>query len=321
MSSSSTILCSKLKQEPTGLLSATTENEQEPAWALQQSLLKAGRAAADSNCCQNRRAPLKAEPISGIDGAFIVHAVLSPDECHALVALADNVGFTTGRTLVEVPESVRKNEVAVIVPPVEMVTELSSRLSAVIPVNGAGATKRCDPDFINRRWRVYKYHPPDDALSPQANSGSFFKPHYDAAQPKSGIRDGTLIDDEPAKGIVRLSQMSVLLYLTDGHEGGETVFYPTGEATDEGAVRISPLLGAALCFYHGHHPLSPLHEGAPLKPSEGASPKYVIRTDVLFTSEPPQQNSGEWSSSSYASAMLRAALGGHRVTQHEKRKS
>ena len=118
-----------------------------------------------------------------------------------------------------------------------------------------------------------------------------------------------LIDDEPAKGIVRLSQMSVLLYLTDGHEGGHTTFFPRGVADDPAApcVRVAPQKGAALVFWHGRHPLSPLHEGSPLQPSDAMKPKYVIRTDVLFATDPPMANDMQWGSSSYVNAMLMAS--------------
>ena len=152
---------------------------------------------------------------------------------------------------------------------------------------------------------MYRYAPPEGG---DRESAGFFAPHFDAAQPRSAVKDGALIDDEPAKGIVRLSQMSVLLYLSDGHSGGHTTFYPDGVADDPNArrVRVSPRRGAALVFWHGRHPLSPLHEGAPLE-AEDRSAKYVIRTDVLFATDPPLVNDTEWGSSSYVNAMLIAA--------------
>ena len=123
------------------------------------------------------------------------------------------------------------------------------------------------------------------------------------------MRDGTLVDDEPPKGVTRLSQMSVLLYLTEGHEGGETIFYPSGDPMkNDSSISISPKRGSALCFWHGRHPLSVLHEGAPIAAgSASSSPKLVIRTDVLFATEAPMTNYGEWPSNSVAAAMLRAA--------------
>ena len=99
--------------------------------------------------------------------------------------------------------------------------------------------------------------------------------------------------------------MSVLLYLSDGHSGGETIFYPSGEASAEDAVKVAPRKGSVLCFYHGHHPLSALHEGAPLA-AGSHSPKYVIRTDVIYATE-ARFDAGEWTSSNVARAMMAAA--------------
>jgi hypothetical protein len=36
--------------------------------------------------------------------------------------------------------------------------------------------------------------------------------------------------------------------------------------------------GGALCFFHGEHPLSPLHEGSLVT----AGTKTVVRSDVLY---------------------------------------
>ena len=256
-------------------------------------------------------------------------------------------------------------QVTLLVPPPEMAEEISRRLRPFVPLSGHDGGVRCDPDFVNRRWRVYRYLASaaassgaggPDGSSVDASSGSgggsgsetgdssgssdggFFRAHHDAAQPRSAVRDGELVDDEPPRGSVRLSQMSVLLYLTGGHAGGHTVFHPSGEVGGSGGgggvgdgeggggggvcgggggaapVRVAPRKGAALCFWHGRHPLSPLHEGAPLEHPSGApgdvggvaAPKIVIRTDVLYATEPPVANSDSWTSSSYAAAMLHA---------------
>jgi len=43
----------------------------------------------------------------------------------------------------------------------------------------------------------------------------------------------------------RVSHLSLLLYLSDGFEGGETVLLPDGGAD---AVAVPPVAGDALCF-------------------------------------------------------------------------
>ena len=301
-----------------GAKDSAEQQEEEPIWEIHNSLLD-----------EDGGGRLHAENIEGVEGAFLVPDLLTDAECTRLLELSSRLGFSSGRTLVEVPTSVRQNDVSLLVPPVAMVTELARRLSPFVPCNGHGGGKRTDPDFINRRWRVYRYLPPGAAAANAApgsapdSTGSFFKPHYDAAQPRSGVANGELIDDEPPKGVVRLSQMSVLLYLTDGHRGGHTVFYPSGQAgegkpgeeEEDGApvvrIKVAPRKGAALVFWHGRHPLSPLHEGAPLEVSASSgttlAPKVVIRIDVLFATEAPQANSNAWTSSNYVAAMLHAS--------------
>ena len=80
-------------------------------------------------------------------------------------------------------------------------------------------------------------------------------------------------------------------------EGGDTTFYerlPGRGGGDDGATaaaRVRPARGAVLCFFHGHHPRSPLHEGAPV--ARGA--KYVARTDVLYRMTPLADDDDEGS--------------------------
>ena len=72
--------------------------------------------------------------------------------------------------------------------------------------------------------------------------------------------------------------MTLLLYLDDlaSYDGGATSFESATPGEPPIAVRVPR--GGALCFFHGEHPLSPLHEGSQVK--RGA--KHVIRTDVLY---------------------------------------
>ena len=92
---------------------------------------------------------------------------------------------------------------------------------------------------LNELFRFYKYSP-----------GQRFKMH----------KDGCFI-----RNLKEASQYTLLIYLNEGYEGGETVF-SSGEI-------IRPATGMALAFYH---PLR--HEGALL--TEGV--KYVLRTDIMY---------------------------------------
>ncbi|KAK3242490.1 hypothetical protein CYMTET_47834 [Cymbomonas tetramitiformis] len=78
-----------------------------------------------------------------------------------------------------------------------------------------------------------------------------------------------------------------------------------GFTPGEGIVSVPREAGAALCFWHGDHPQSPLHEGSAL--AEGScEPKYVIRTDVLFYKPLNAAQDLQWESSKTNLAMMRA---------------
>ena len=116
---------------------------------------------------------------------------------------------------------------------------------------------------LNRRWRLYKYNP-----------GDIFKVHTDGSWPGSGLdKSGKLVKDIFGD---RWSQLTFVLYLNDDFVGGATRFFsrPNGECT----ASVPAERGAALCFFHGEHPWSPLHEGG--KVTRGT--KYIIRSDVLY---------------------------------------
>jgi len=77
----------------------------------------------------------------------------------------------------------------------------------------------------------------------------------------------------------RRSLLTLLIYLNGGLDGGQTRFWvPAEDLEDFSYCSIRPVLGNALLFFHGCHPLSPIHEGCSL----AAGTKYVLRGDVLY---------------------------------------
>ena len=166
-------------------------------------------------------------------------------------------------------------------------------------------------DGLNARMRLYRY---------DAETADRFLPHFDECWPGSRVVLGGG-DDEPileqdrwrysdgatseattqwswANG-ERVSHLTVLLYLNDDFEGGETVLYP-GDHQDERAepgseqIAIQPVAGTMLCFGQSfkfsrdqveHAADAVLHEGAPLREAPGehtSKAKYVLRTDVCY---------------------------------------
>lgn len=209
-------------------------------------------------------------PVSGVEGAFLVPNLLTIAECTEMCALIDTLGFDAGVEKVGTRPALRDNDACVIILPGTTCRELSRRLAATIPMVGCAGAKRVEPCFVNRRTRCYRYSA--DTSPPQS-----FRPHYDGSQHASAVIEG----NAPRQQACR-TMMSVLVYLSgDAREpaGGETLFYPQG-AAGEAVVGVTPVAGSALCFWHGEHPDSPLHEGAPLL--SGAARKYVLRTDILY---------------------------------------
>lgn len=129
---------------------------------------------------------------------------------------------------------------------------------------------------INRRWRVYRY---------AAGSNERFSPHIDSAFPPSDHNGRELIWDASDGTVV--SRLTLLIYLNDDFVGGETNFFSQNGET---IASIRPEAGSCLIFPQavGEDALDyarlrwPLHEGSTV--ISGNRPKYVIRSDILFTS-------------------------------------
>lgn len=91
-------------------------------------------------------------------------------------------------------------------PPKHVIQEIEKRIVDLLPqeidIHGEMWDLKRD-NFINERWRWNKYH-----------KGHFFKPHFDVSYPR-GVNEAT--------------QLTLVIYLNDGFDGGETVFYPGGK--------------------------------------------------------------------------------------------
>ena len=87
---------------------------------------------------------------------------------------------------------------------------------------------------LNARFRFYRYR-----------EGDFFRPHTDGAWPGSRVVDRRLVYDAYGD---RISQMSMLLFLSDGYTGGRTLFYvgEGDEGTETRAVGVATPKGAAV---------------------------------------------------------------------------
>jgi predicted 2-oxoglutarate/Fe(II)-dependent dioxygenase YbiX len=172
------------------------------------------------------------------DDIFTLSHFLEASECEAYIHVSESLGF--GDAPIEssfgpiIMKDVRNNSRALADDPclAELVWK---RASLYVPQTLAGHRAV----GVNERFRFYRYDP-----------GQTFRWH----------RDGYF--ERPNR---ERSRLTLMVYLNDDFEGGQTRF--------EQAV-IIPVKGTALFFVHHL-----LHEGAEI--SRGR--KYVMRTDVMYS--------------------------------------
>ena len=233
-----------------------------PTWASRAQ----NPAALDADYA----APVTRRDIDAVPGAFQLLNLLTADECARLVELSESIGYLEDAA-VSLPRSVRHND---------SFTWVADDQTNAIVWNRCAAFMRDDDPCnagkqalgLNARYRFYRYGP-----------GDYFAPHTDGSWPGSRVVGGELVGNAYPD---RWSQLSCLLFLSDGYAGGETRFFtsrgdPSRPARDPGdaeQIDLRTPLGAALCFPHGTHPRHCLHASAPIESGH----KYIVRSDVLF---------------------------------------
>lgn len=170
---------------------------------------------------------------------WTVDDVLAASACDALLArlapgpwLAATVNRSEGRA---VDRQVRNNELA-LVDDAALARDLFERLRPDLPERLKGMTIT----GLKERMRCYRYR-----------VGEYFAPHGDQSYPG---------------GPGERSLLTLMIYLNDDFEGGQTAFLDLGKV-------IEPRRGRALLFQH-----MVLHEGRAV--TRGV--KYVLRTDVFY---------------------------------------
>lgn len=168
--------------------------------------------------------------------AFTIDGLLPAEDCRALIEMCEAQGFQAASVRTAQGQQamplVRNNERLVIEAPAWR-DRVWERLSAqALPeVQGQRASG------LPRALRFYKY-----------TRGQRFKMH----------KDGPWVED----GLT--SQLTLLVYLNEGFDGGDTVFRD---------MAVRPRTGTALLFLH-----DTWHEGAAV--TDGT--KYVLRSDVMY---------------------------------------
>ena len=208
--------------------------------------------------------------VPGVEGAFVLSNILTAHECAQISGVSQAMGYLPDALR---HRSVRATEQCLWVADDSLWKPIWARLARFMPlVDGLSAVG------LNQRWRCYRY-----------GRGHSFGRHHDGSWAGSGIDEEGRFVRNFWQGR-RLSQMSVVFYLDNmaDYEGGATTFFESTEDAVGHAVRVPQ--GSVLCFFHGQHPLSPLHEGS--RVSRGV--KRVVRTDVLYpTLQEPRAGPGE----------------------------
>lgn len=177
---------------------------------------------------------------------FEVSDFRTPDFCDQIIAPANEIGFEAATITTErgtsVSQEIRNND-RVIFDDVGLAKVLWDKAKSLFSESFKGHRAV----GVNERFRVYRYGP-----------DQFFDWHQDGEyQAPSGQR----------------SMFTMMIYLSEGCEGGGTSFADVFSPYIFKGFTIAPKTGKALFF---NHPLS--HRGDPIITGE----KFVLRTDVMF---------------------------------------
>lgn len=176
---------------------------------------------------------------------FVARHFLSASECAAWIGLSEAGGFSDApiNTLSgpqRVPEL--RNNQRLMRNDAELARLWWMRCHSLqLPVFG-----RWRPVGLNERFRFYRCRP-----------GQRFAVHR---------------DDSFRRSADEMSWMSLLVYLNDDFDDGNTIFYPK----DQAPMVVRPERGMALVFMHDR-----AHQGALV--TRGS--KYVMRTDIMYRRE------------------------------------
>lgn len=167
---------------------------------------------------------------------WTIEGFLSPQKCSDLILLSEHIGYS--QATVSLPECARfmkglRNNDRVQLNDPKFAAALYSKLLPSLPVLESGE----HPIGLYEHFRFYRY-----------SVDQRFKRHIDGRVNVDG----------------RESRVTLMLYLNDDYQGGETKF---------SEITIEPKTGMALMFIHELK-----HESTPITTGQ----KYVLRTDIFY---------------------------------------
>jgi prolyl 4-hydroxylase len=168
---------------------------------------------------------------------FIIEDFLTKQECDDLILWSEEKGYEEAKVQVHgkqiMLKHVRNNSRITFID-----VEFADNIWVKFKPFAIEKIANSEAIGLNEMFRFYKYE-----------NGQRFKKHL----------DGSYIRNE-----VESSYFTLMVYLNDGYQGGETTFENH---------TIFPKKGNALVFYHGMK-----HAGEEIK----SGVKYVLRTDVMY---------------------------------------
>eukprot|EP01102_Stenamoeba_stenopodia_P009484 TRINITY_DN2799_c0_g1_i1.p1 TRINITY_DN2799_c0_g1~~TRINITY_DN2799_c0_g1_i1.p1 ORF type:complete len:226 (+),score=38.42 TRINITY_DN2799_c0_g1_i1:128-805(+) len=203
------------------------------------------------------RPPLQVETIDLIrvkdDPVFLIHNLLTPDECQALIDAAEKEGFEDATKYCHHYDDRLNDRMMSDDPDLCYFLWNTAGLSKVIPTDWKYATRSgLVPTGINSRWRYCRY-----------TEGHYFGPHLDGAFSPNNQE---------------ASCLTLMLYLNstiDENSGGRTIFFDPKSDTRR-VFAVDPKPGLAIVFPQddGNY----LHEGEKIHKGK----KYILRSDIMF---------------------------------------
>lgn len=193
--------------------------------------------------------------------AFLIHEVLTPQECQKLIHITEAMGYRPEAPGIQTPPGMRMNQSLHWLCEAPILETIFTRIEALLPQTLEG---RSLYPKLSQRINFYRYE-----------NGNKFNRHTDGAWPGYGF-DCANKEMVSWQGVE--SMLTMLLYLNDTHDnfsGGETTLY-----SDHSQATIQPITGSALFFRHGFGLNSVAHEGREVI---GSGKKYVARINVMYT--------------------------------------
>jgi adenylate kinase family enzyme/aminoglycoside phosphotransferase len=195
------------------------------------------------------------KPIDGVPGGWFFENLMTPVECETIISESEKLGFKQKKSKRSGP-AIRNNMRAIYEASDKLTNLLEKRLRphlSKVDVSPIGPNWHLplEGQFLNNKWRVNSY-----------KEGEAFLPHFDTGHVFTASKRSIL---------------SLIIYLNDDFEGGETTFFP--DSIETPPVSVRPKAGSAIIFHH-YGPLNPLHSTEPVTVT--GRKKYIARTDIIF---------------------------------------